>query len=202
MDLQGLGVGLTVLRQGLVLGTTALRRRMLVSLEINNKDRAYEWFLAWMAYRAVIKTTGSLGSTSWIRSHQLSVETLIEQRKNGSSSALFKLVAGPGTHWFKYRGAWMQVRVFPLLVPTNAYFIRSNVNERHVLCNSCQACPGRLLLLLRYPEIESCFLSCFPKLGILPCAGMKGSWSSIRRGALNGSHSVNRARSDLFTVSS
>ncbi|KAF8228474.1 hypothetical protein L208DRAFT_1364961 [Tricholoma matsutake] len=105
-----LGVGLTVLRQGLILGTTTLRRRMLVSLEINNKDRAYEWFLAWMAHQSAAKTSRSLGSTPWIRSHQLSVETLIEQRKNGSSSALFKLVAGPGTHWFKYRGVWMQVK--------------------------------------------------------------------------------------------
>ena len=121
MILQSLGISLTVLRQGLVLGTTALRRRMLVSLEINNKDRAYEWFLAWMAHRAVIKTTAPLGSTPRIRSHQLSVETLIEQRKNGSSSALFKLVAGPGTHWFKYRGAWMMVQVFPPLVQTGAY---------------------------------------------------------------------------------
>ncbi|KAF8077829.1 BCS1 N terminal-domain-containing protein [Lyophyllum atratum] len=104
--LMGLGVGLTVMRQGLVLGTTALRRRMLVTLEINNKDRAYEWFLGWMANSAA-KTSRS---TPWVRSHQLSVETMIEQRKNGSSSALFKLIAGPGTHWFKYQGAWMQVK--------------------------------------------------------------------------------------------
>ncbi|KAG6851251.1 hypothetical protein H0H93_011687 [Arthromyces matolae] len=105
---QGLGVGLTVMRQGLVAGTTALRRRMLVTLEINNKDKAYEWFLGWMAQQA--RSSSSSRSTAWTRSHQLSVETLIEQRKNGSSSALFKLVAGPGTHYFKYGGAWMQVR--------------------------------------------------------------------------------------------
>jgi mitochondrial chaperone BCS1 len=95
---------------------------MLVSLEISNKDRAYEWFLAWMAHIAAPeKTSGFISSTPWIRSHQLSVETLIEQRKNGSSSALFKLVAGPGTHWFKYRGAWMQVHIFPSLVRIDAY---------------------------------------------------------------------------------
>jgi len=108
--LQAMGVGLTVIRQGILLGSTALRRRMLVSLEINNKDRSYEWFLAWMAHQA--DTAGS--RASWrgahgLRSHQLSVETTVEQRKNGSSSAVFKLVAGPGTHWVKYQGAWMQV---------------------------------------------------------------------------------------------
>ena len=49
-------------------------------------------------------------SVPWVRSHQLSVETTFEQRKNGSSSVLFNLVAGPGTHWFRYQGAWMQVK--------------------------------------------------------------------------------------------
>jgi chaperone BCS1 len=81
---------------------------MLVSLEISNKDRAYEWFLAWMAHQA---NTRQVTATPWMRSHQLSVETMLEQRQNGSSSAMFKLIAGPGTHWFKYHGAWMQVRL-------------------------------------------------------------------------------------------
>lgn len=44
-----MGVALTALRQSVVLGTTVLRRRMLVSLEIPNRDRAYAWVLAWMA---------------------------------------------------------------------------------------------------------------------------------------------------------
>ncbi len=97
------------MRQGVVVGTTALRRRMLVTLEINNKDKAYEWFLAWMSHQNAIQTSKSKLLTPWTRSHQLSVETKVEQRKNGSSSALFKLVAGPGTHYVQYKGAWMQV---------------------------------------------------------------------------------------------
>ncbi|KAN0076926.1 BCS1 N terminal domain containing protein [Tylopilus felleus] len=107
--LMGVGVGLTALRQGLVLGSTALRRRMLVSLEMNNKDRAYEWFLAWMAHNASASSQNR-AAHAWLRSHQLSVETAFEQRSNGSSSALFRLIAGPGIHWFKYRGAWMQMK--------------------------------------------------------------------------------------------
>lgn len=108
--LMGVGVGLTVLRRGLVFGTTALRRRLLVSLEVNNKDRAYEWFLAWLAHNAQSAAPTSRRPESWLRSHQLSVETAVEQRSNGSSSVLFRLVAGPGTHWFKYGGAWMQMK--------------------------------------------------------------------------------------------
>lgn len=109
MLFQGVGVGLTALRKGASIATIAFQRRMLVSLEINNKDRAYEWFLAWMA-REAANSPATLRSAPWLRSHQLSVETMIEQRKNGSSSILFKLVAGPGTHWFRYKRAWIQVR--------------------------------------------------------------------------------------------
>lgn len=99
-----------MLRQSVVLGTTALRRRMLVTLEINNKDRSYEWFLTWMAHnQAQAAAATARGKISWSRSHQLSVETAYEQRTNGSADVMFKLVAGPGTHYFKYRDAWMQV---------------------------------------------------------------------------------------------
>lgn len=108
--MQGLGVALTALRQCMVFGTTVLRRRMLVSLEIPNRDRAYEWVLAWMAQQQ-----SSVRTSGWTRSHQLSVETRFQQHKNGSSSVLFDLVAGPGIHWMKYRGAWMQVRNIRLI---------------------------------------------------------------------------------------
>ena len=90
------------------MGTTALRRRMLVTLEINNKDKSYEWFLAWMALQTALQKQKSIFAP-WAQSHQLSVETVVEQRKNGSSSALFRFVAGPGTHYFKYKDAWLQV---------------------------------------------------------------------------------------------
>lgn len=98
--MQTIGVALTAVRHGTVLSLTALRRRMLVSVEISNRDKAYEWFLSWMAHNQ---------TSAWLPSHQLSVETLVQQRKNASSSALFKLVAGPGIHYFRYRKAWMQV---------------------------------------------------------------------------------------------
>lgn len=107
--LMGVGVGLTALRQGVILGSTALRRRLLVTLEVNNKDRAYEWFLAWLAHNSTSVSQQRV-TGRWFRSHQLSVETAVEQRSNGSSSAVFKLVAGPGTHWFRYHGAWMQMK--------------------------------------------------------------------------------------------
>ncbi|KAH9981031.1 BCS1 N terminal-domain-containing protein [Lactifluus volemus] len=101
----GVGVGITILRRGAILASVALRRRLLVTLEINNKDRAYDWFLAWLAHHQ--RTTRR---PAWAHSHQLSVETAYAQHKNGSADVLFRLVAGPGVHWLKYRGAWMQVK--------------------------------------------------------------------------------------------
>ena len=120
---QGVGVVLTVLRKSAVLGTAALRRRMLVTLEVSNRDRAFGWVLAWMSNQAQLQAQANASSSQSIigrltsgrlaqglvRSHQLSVETRYEQHKNGSSSVMFDLVAGPGVHWFKYRNAWMQV---------------------------------------------------------------------------------------------
>lgn len=91
---------------------------MLVKLEINNKDPSYPWFLAWMSHQAnnSLPTSASPYSfltgtgTTWLRSHQLSVETILEKRANGSSTVDFMLVAGPGTHIFKYQGAWIQLK--------------------------------------------------------------------------------------------
>ena len=52
---------------------------------------------------------GIEGLASRIRSHELAVETKYEQRKDGSSTAEFSLVPGPGTHYFRYQNAWFQV---------------------------------------------------------------------------------------------
>lgn len=110
--MQGVGVALTALRHGVRISSIALQRRMLVSLEINNKDPAYDWFLAWMSQQSakLAEKPRLLSPASWTRSHQLSVQTAYEQRKNGSASVFFKLVAGPGTHLMKYERAWIQVR--------------------------------------------------------------------------------------------
>lgn len=88
---------------------------MFVSLEISNKDPAYDWFLAWMSQQSSRNTSEKrrlLSPASWTRSHQLSVQTAYEQRKNGSASVFFKLVAGPGTHWIKYQHSWLQVILY------------------------------------------------------------------------------------------
>ncbi|GHJ84883.1 hypothetical protein NliqN6_1285 [Naganishia liquefaciens] len=119
--LMGIGVALTLLRRSTTLAATLAHRRLLVTLEIPSKDRSYPWFLEWMAAHAPPTEGVSVSSRSpaaetvkrqmvGMRSHELAVETTYRQHENGSSEALFNLVPGPGTHYFKYQGAWMQVK--------------------------------------------------------------------------------------------
>ncbi|WVW82092.1 hypothetical protein I302_104097 [Kwoniella bestiolae CBS 10118] len=107
--LMGVGVVLTVLRRSLTLGTTFAQRRMLVTLEIPSKDRSYPWFLEWMAAQSASQA-GKGKRPMGFRSHELAVETSYKQHENGSSEAVFNLVPGPGTHYFKYQGTWFQVK--------------------------------------------------------------------------------------------
>ncbi|KIY36774.1 mitochondrial chaperone BCS1 [Cryptococcus gattii E566] len=114
--LMGIGVALTSLRRSITLGATMAQRRMLVTLEIPSKDRSYPWFLEWMAHQSAAQTRGNAkppGLFGWgqgMRSHELAVETSYKQHENGASEAIFNLVPGPGTHYFKYGGAWFQVK--------------------------------------------------------------------------------------------
>lgn len=121
-------------RQAAVFGLTALRRRMLVSLELNNKDHAYEWFLKWMAHQKQKPPTSRIAA-GLARSHELSVETAVEKRANGSAFITFNFVVGPGTHFVNYKGAWIQVSFQTHLQRSQveAYCCRSKGNARHVL---------------------------------------------------------------------
>ena len=134
---------MTVFRRSVTLASTFAQRRMLVTLEIPSKDRSYPWFLEWMSIHApqpqptsipassTSSTSTSASTTSqksrigglaslWkgkqpmsLRSHELAVETTYKQHENGASEAVFNLVPGPGTHYFKFRGAWFQVSACP-----------------------------------------------------------------------------------------
>jgi chaperone BCS1 len=125
-------VVLTVFRRSVTLASTLAQRRMLVTLEIPSKDRSYPWFLEWMSIHAPQpqptsipasaaetpipeQTGGSKLASLWkgkqpmsLRSHELAVETTYKQHENGASEAVFNLVPGPGTHYFKFRGSWFQ----------------------------------------------------------------------------------------------
>ncbi|KAG0250761.1 hypothetical protein BG011_008119 [Mortierella polycephala] len=134
--LMAVGAGLTIFRKGTVAGASALRRQLLVTLEIPSKDKSYLWFLNWMSAQshgaaatatqeASSATLGaSVGAGSkglfqrWSdrlankinqRSQFLAVQTEFKQHDNGSISTRFNLIPGNGKHLIRYRGAWIQV---------------------------------------------------------------------------------------------
>lgn len=101
------------------------RRRLLVTLDIPSHDHSYPWFLEWMARNSAAVSsarsapvTGGLfrrlAAMKEFKSHELSVETMYKKHDNGSSEAVFSLIPGPGTHYFNYQGAWIQVNRHPL----------------------------------------------------------------------------------------
>ena len=86
-----------------------LRRRMLVTLEISNRDPGYGWFLNWMEQARKANSTGLVGR--WSRSADLSLSTNIHRAKEHAAPQVgFSFLAGVGRHFLRYRGAWMQVR--------------------------------------------------------------------------------------------
>ncbi|KAK9477587.1 BCS1 N terminal-domain-containing protein [Lipomyces japonicus] len=128
--LMGLGVGLAVARQAVTRGSTLLYKQLLVDLEIPSKDKSYSWFLDWMARESV--TTGKTNlvpdqvteglrrkgrihdwfirlRNRYASSHHLSVQTTYKQHDNGSVTANFSLVPGPGKHILRYKGTFIQV---------------------------------------------------------------------------------------------
>lgn len=93
-----LGAGFAVLKRGVTLLAQLAQKRLLVNLEIRNSDKAYLWFLKWMAqYKGRV-------------SRQLSVRTTFVEHPNGSVTTGFSFVPGPGNHWLKYKKAWFYVK--------------------------------------------------------------------------------------------
>ncbi|KAK9456534.1 BCS1 N terminal-domain-containing protein [Dipodascopsis uninucleata] len=113
--LMGIGVVLASARQVIRRGSGFLYRQMLVDLEIPSKDKSYGWFLEWMARESKRMATEQQGrwglfNLGRLRSHHLSVQTLVKQHDNGSVTTNFSLVPGPGSHLLNYRGSYIMVK--------------------------------------------------------------------------------------------
>ncbi|CAN6634685.1 mitochondrial chaperone Bcs1p [Trichomonascus vanleenenianus] len=95
--LMGLGAGLALSRQAIMRSYTLVKRLMFVDLEISSRDQSYNWVLEWLSRRPNP------------RNRQLSVQTTYKQHENGSVTTDFSLVPGPGKHWMRYQGAFLQI---------------------------------------------------------------------------------------------
>ncbi len=84
---RGVGVLVAYASQALKLGSIALQRRLLVTLEIRNKDPSYDWFLTWLALQTKSPPKPD-GRVRWARSSQLSVETRVYKKKTPGTPPL------------------------------------------------------------------------------------------------------------------
>ncbi|ETN44169.1 uncharacterized protein HMPREF1541_10719 [Cyphellophora europaea CBS 101466] len=122
--LAGLGAAATFAQRGIRNGAALLKRRLLVDVEINNRDESYAWFLYWLRLHEqgrILSTPASAATgrkSSWLSSvlqrltpsmRQLSIETETVKLPNGAINAEFALVAGPGRHFLRYRNAFIAV---------------------------------------------------------------------------------------------
>jgi chaperone BCS1 len=106
-------------QKSLVRGTTLLRRRMLVDLEITHQDEAYPWLLHWMtAYQRAqlsgTKATSAAGTLSSLitrfnpRLHHLQVRTSTPE-DGPANAAHFSFVPGQGQHLLRYGTTFLWV---------------------------------------------------------------------------------------------
>ncbi|KPI44284.1 Mitochondrial chaperone BCS1 [Cyphellophora attinorum] len=120
--LAGLGAAATFARRGVKSGAALLKRRLLVDVEITNRDVSYQWFLYWLKLHEqgrLVQHAVSAGRKPSSMSallqrltpsmRQLSIDTELEKLPNGAIKANFVLVAGPGRHFLRYHNAFIAV---------------------------------------------------------------------------------------------
>ncbi|KZZ96142.1 bcs1 [Moelleriella libera RCEF 2490] len=111
IGLASLGAAAAFIRKGAIVALGAVRRRLLVNVEISRQDAAYPWILAWLS-----QPRGYPGFlTSRItRIHNLSVTTMTTMNSrgsgaNGPANASFFLQPGYGRHVVKFGNAFITV---------------------------------------------------------------------------------------------
>lgn len=126
--LAGLGAIAAFAQRGIRNGASLLKRRLLVDVEINNRDESYNWFLYWLRlheqgrlvpHRHIeglpVEQTARPGILEAVLRRltpslrQLSIETETVKLPNGAINAQFALVAGPGRHFLRYKNAFIAV---------------------------------------------------------------------------------------------
>jgi chaperone BCS1 len=107
IGLAGLGAAAALGRRGAVRAAHLVKRRLLVSLEINKQDQSYPWILEWLTLPR--DSPGYLAS-KLTRVHQLSINTTTPSTSNAPAGAVrFQLQPGYGRHIIKHKNAYIAV---------------------------------------------------------------------------------------------
>jgi len=93
----GVGTVATAGRALGVVGVAALRRHWVTTVEVPCNDKAYSWLLEWVAREAAHASL------------HVSVRTQWEEEEGGRVSAKYLVEPSPGTHVFRWKGAWVRL---------------------------------------------------------------------------------------------
>ncbi|VDM48929.1 unnamed protein product [Toxocara canis] len=94
--LAGIGLAMSVLKKMIIVSNAFFRRRLVISLEINNEDAAYPWLLNYINRHSVRQT------------RHLTVNTVIRQAESGRTVTAFSYLPGHGMHYFVHNYRWIQ----------------------------------------------------------------------------------------------
>lgn len=95
--LGAMGAAMGLLSRSAALAEVALRRQLLMTLEIPSKDYAYQWVMQWMVANRIHG------------SRHLGVETTYIKDAAGRQTADFDFIPSPGRHWVRWRGSFIIV---------------------------------------------------------------------------------------------
>ncbi|KJH52583.1 ATPase, AAA family [Dictyocaulus viviparus] len=88
--LAGIGIAMGVLRRGAIIGNAFIRRKFLISLQINNEDPAYSWLLEFINKKSTAQTRSLSVNTTWSLS------------ESGRASIKVTYLPGHGEHFFAH----------------------------------------------------------------------------------------------------
>ncbi|CAJ0568169.1 unnamed protein product, partial [Mesorhabditis spiculigera] len=93
--LAGIGMAATLLKRFAVIGAMLLRRRYVVSLQLNNEDPAYSWLLDF------------INRHSHRSARMLSGHTSLQVGESGKAAVSIASLPGHGNHYFAYNYRWI-----------------------------------------------------------------------------------------------
>lgn len=106
IGLGGLGLAAAIARRSVIQGTSLIKRRLLVDLEISKQDDSYQSILAWLS---LPRPPAGFITAKISRIHHLSMRTISASSHNGPARKQYFLQPGYGRHIIRHGKAYISV---------------------------------------------------------------------------------------------
>jgi chaperone BCS1 len=106
IGLGGLGLAAAIARRSVIQGTSLIKRRLLVDLEISKQDDSYQSILAWLS---LPRPPADFITAKISRIHHLSMRTISGSSHNGPARKQYFLQPGYGRHIIRHGKAYISV---------------------------------------------------------------------------------------------